>query len=76
MDPLSTARYGMMAAESRLAASAARLAGTAGQDEVGDAHETVEQIEAKAQFAANAQVATVADAMWRDLLDVQADARL
>jgi hypothetical protein len=67
MDPLSIARYGMMTAEARLAASAERVAGGAWADPV----EAVEQTLAKAQFTASAKVATVADEMWRTLLDVQ-----
>jgi len=71
MDPLSTARYGMMAAESRLAASARRVAApdVEGSDLAGEA---VEQAVARSQFAANAQVARIADQMWRALTEIQA----
>jgi flagellar basal body rod protein FlgC len=71
MDPLSIARYGMMSAENRLAASAGRVANWNGGDDVDLVAETVEQVEAKQQFAANAKVVTIADQMWRSLLDVQ-----
>ena len=71
MDPLSTARYGMMAAESRLAASASRVAASDGVDGVDYAQEVVTQIEAKQQFAANAKVVSFADDMWRALMDIQ-----
>ncbi len=71
MDPLSTARYGMMAAESRLAASASRIANWNGGDGVDLAQETVEQVQAKVQFEACAKVVGIADEMWRTLLDVQ-----
>jgi flagellar basal body rod protein FlgC len=71
MDPLSIARYGMMSAENRLSASASRVANWSGGDDVDLVAETVEQVEARQQFAANAKVVTIADQMWRSLLDVQ-----
>lgn len=71
MDPLSIARYGMMAAQDRLAKSAARIAGWSGGGDVDLASETVEQIEAKTQFEANARVVAFADEMWRSLLAIQ-----
>lgn len=72
MDPISVARYGMMTAESRLSASAGRVAGLA--DPAGDvdyAAEAVEQIEAKQAFQANVGVIKVADEMWNSLLSLQ-----
>jgi flagellar hook-associated protein FlgK len=71
MDPLSIARYGMMSAQDRLAKSANRVASWSGGDDVDLTHETVEQIEAKQQFAANAKVVSFADEMWRSLMDIQ-----
>lgn len=71
MDPLSIARYGMMSAQDRLARSSGRIARWDGGDDVDLAQETVEQIEAKTQFAANAKVVTFADDMWRALMDIQ-----
>jgi flagellar basal body rod protein FlgG len=71
MDPLSTARYGMMAAENKLAASAGRVANWNGGDEVDLVQETVTQIQAKLQFEASAKVVSIADEMWRTLLDIQ-----
>jgi hypothetical protein len=71
MDPLSIARYGMMNAESRLAASASRVADWQGGDDVDLAQETVEQIKAKLQFVASANVVHIADEMWRSLLEIQ-----
>jgi hypothetical protein len=73
MDPLSTARYGMMAAADRLSASAQRVAAWGGGADVDYAREAVEQIEAKQAFSANAQVVRFADDMWRSLLDIQTD---
>jgi flagellar basal body rod protein FlgG len=69
MDPLSTARYGMMTAQSRLARSADRVANWNGGD-VDLVQETVEQIEARTQFAANAKVVGFASDMWRALMDI------
>jgi flagellar hook protein FlgE len=71
MDPLSTARYGMMTAESRLAGSASRIASWSGGDDVDLAKETVDQVEAKQQFTASAHVVRIADQMWRALMDMQ-----
>jgi flagellar hook protein FlgE len=73
MDPLSTARYGMMAAENRLAASASRIANWNGDDSVDLAQETVEQVKAKQQFVACAHVVHVADEMWDALMKIQSD---
>ena len=68
MDPISTARYGMMAATRQLNASANRVAG--GGD-VDYASEAVGQIEARQSFKANVGVIKVADEMWQSLLDLQ-----
>jgi flagellar hook protein FlgE len=75
MDPFSIARYGMMAAEQRLTASAERVAGMASPDsDVDYASEAVEQIQAKHAFTANLGVIKVADEMWDALLGLQAHA--
>lgn len=71
MDPISTARYGMMAAERRFADSASRVARMAGDDSVDYAAEATGQIQAKHAFTANVQVVKVADEMWQALLDLQ-----
>jgi flagellar hook protein FlgE len=72
MDPLSIARYGMMSAQDRLARSASRIASWNGDSgDIDLASETVEQIEAKTQFAASAKVVSFADEMWRSLMDIQ-----
>jgi flagellar hook protein FlgE len=71
MDPISTARYGMMAATRSLEASASRVAGMAGDDSVDYAKEAVGQIEAKQAFSANVGVIKIADKMWQSLLDLQ-----
>jgi flagellar hook protein FlgE len=69
MDPISTARYGMIAATQQLTASANRIAG--GGDAVDYGAEAVGQIEAKQAFKANVGVIKVADEMWQSLLDLQ-----
>ena len=61
MDPLSTARYGMMAAERRLS-QAATMA-----DPV---EATVAASAARVQFAAQAGVVRIADETWRALMAV------
>ena len=71
MDPISTARYGIMAAERRFADSAARVARMAGDDSVDYGTEAVQQVTAKQAFTANVQVVKVADQMWQALLDLQ-----
>jgi flagellar hook protein FlgE len=71
MDPLSTARAGLMAASARFEASAQRTAG--GGDSVDYVRETVEQIEAKHAYTANLQVVRFADEMWRSLLEIQSN---
>jgi len=71
MDPISTARYGLMAAERRFTESATRTARMAGDDSVDYASEAVEQIQAKQAFSANVGVIKVADQMWQALLDLQ-----
>jgi flagellar hook-associated protein FlgK len=71
MDPISTARYGMMAASRQLAQSANRVANLSGGDPGDYATEAVNQIEAKQAFKANVQVIKVADEMWDSLLSIQ-----
>jgi flagellar hook protein FlgE len=71
MDPISIARYGMMAATQQLTASATRIAGAAGDDNVDYAQEAVTQIQAQASFKADVGVIKVADQMWQSLLDLQ-----
>lgn len=71
MDPISIARYGMMAATQQLTASATRIAGAANDGSVDYAREAVTQIEASTAFKADVGVIKVADEMWQSLLDLQ-----
>lgn len=68
MDPIATARYGMMAAAQRLKASAGRIAAP----DADLASEAVEMIGARHAFKAQVRVVQIADEMWRSLLDLQA----
>lgn len=72
MDPIATARYGMMAAAMRLEASAARVAqADGGANDVDLGVEVVEQIGAKQMFSANVGVLRAGEDMWRALLKIQ-----
>lgn len=73
MDPISTARYGMMAATQQLTGSANRIAAGGPSGNVDYASEAVTQIEAKQSFRADVGVIKVADEMWKSLLDLQSD---
>jgi flagellar basal body rod protein FlgC len=73
MDPISTARYGMMAATQALTASANRVARLGQDPSVDYALEAVTQVEARQAFKANVQVIKVADEMWDSLLSIQTD---
>jgi len=74
MDPISTARYGLMAATRRLDASATNIArmGVEGEPETDLAQETVGMIQAKTAFSANLSVIGFAQDMWDSLLKIQA----
>ena len=76
MDPIATARYGLMAASRRFEASAVNIANMRGPDGLGDASvdvakEVVEMVEAKAAFTANISVIRFAQDMWDSLLQLQ-----
>lgn len=72
MDPISTARYGLMAATQALTASASRIATGGASGDVDYAREAVTQIQASQAFKADVGVIKVADEMWQSLLDLQA----
>ncbi len=73
MDPISTARYGMMAASRSFEASAVNVAtmGVEGEPDVDLAKETVDMIQAKTAFSANISVVKFAQDMWDSLLQLQ-----
>lgn len=74
MDPISTARYGLMAASRRFETSAVNVAtmGVEGAPETDMAKETVDMIQAKTAYSANIQVIKFAQDMWDSLLQLQA----
>ena len=71
MDPLVTARYGLLAAERRFEAAATRVAAAPGDPGVDVGQELVEVIQAKQAFSANLGVMRFAQDMWRSLLEIQ-----
>jgi len=75
MDPIATARYGLMAATQRFEASATNVArmGVEGEAPVDVGQETVDMIQAKTAFSANISVIKFAQDMWDSLLDLQRD---
>lgn len=76
MDPISAARYGMMSATRRFESSAERVARMGDESsDVDLGHEVVEQVSAKQQFTASAEIVRIADKMWDALLHVQSDHR-
>jgi hypothetical protein len=75
MDPISSARAGLMAASARFEASASRTARLGFDDSVDYVTEAVEQVKAKTEFKANLQVIRFADDMWQSLLAIQHDGR-
>ena len=75
MDPIATARYGMMAAARRLEASAGQVARMGDGGEIDLAQEAASQIDAGRQFTASSRILDVADEMWRALIDLQSRKR-
>ncbi|HEX3363633.1 flagellar basal body rod C-terminal domain-containing protein [Phenylobacterium sp.] len=73
MDPISTARYGMMAAAQQLTASASRIAAGGASGSVDYASEAVTTIQASTAFKADVGVIKIADQMWQSLLDIQSN---
>jgi flagellar basal body rod protein FlgC len=72
MDPISTARYGMMAATRQLDVAATKIAGGFTGDDADYAVQAVNAVEARQAFKADVSVIKVADAMWQALLNLQA----
>lgn len=79
MDPISTARYGLMAASSKFEASAervARMGAAEGPDQAADgdtdiAQNMVDMVQAKQAFSANLTTIRFAQDMWDSLLQLQ-----
>jgi hypothetical protein len=73
MDPIATARYGMMAAAQRFDAQAARIAGPDGAEPGDFVADMTGLIETKSQFTAQVKVVRISDEMWRALIGLQAE---
>jgi flagellar basal body rod protein FlgB len=71
MDPVVTARYGLLAAERRFEAAALRIASERAGDDVDLGQEVVEMVQAKHHYSANLNVLRFAQDMWRSLLEIQ-----
>lgn len=71
MDPIATARYGLMAASRRFEASAVQISNMRGDETVDVSHEMVEMVQAKHAFSANLSVIRFAQDMWDSLLQLQ-----
>ena len=72
MDPIVTARYGLMAASRRFEASAVQIANMRSDEGVDLGREVVEMVQAKHTFSANLSVIRFAQDMWDSLLRLQA----
>ncbi len=72
MDPISTARYGMMAASRSFAAAAEEVAGFTANPDADLVGSVVGMTQAKHAFSANLNVIRFAQDMWDDLLALQA----
>ena len=71
MDPIATARYGLMAASRRFEASATQIANMRSDDSVDVGQEVVDMVQAKHAFTANLSVIRFAQDMWDSLLQLQ-----
>jgi flagellar basal body rod protein FlgC len=71
MDPISTARYGLMAASRQFETAAADVVGAASGGDQDMISGIVGMAQAKHAFAANATVIRFAQDMWDSLLRLQ-----
>jgi flagellar hook protein FlgE len=71
MDPIATARYGLMAATRRFEASAVEVSKMGGSEDVDVAGAMVEMIQSKQAFSANLSVIRFSQDMWDSLLKIQ-----
>jgi flagellar basal body rod protein FlgC len=73
MDPIATARYGLMAATRRFEASATQIANMRSDEgDVDVGQQVVDMVQAKHAFSANITVIRFAQDMWDSLLQLQA----
>ena len=71
MDPIATARYGLMAASCRFETAAAEVSRMGGDQPVDVEGAMVEMIQSKHAFTANLSVIGFAQDMWDSLLEIQ-----
>ena len=71
MDPISTARYGLMAASRRFETAAVEVSQMGGDQPVDVEGAMVEMISAKHAFSANLSVIGTSKEMWDALLEIQ-----
>ncbi len=71
MDPIATARYGLMAASQRFEAAATQIAGMGGGSTVDLGEQIVEMVQARQAFSGNLSVIRFAQDMWDSLLKLQ-----
>jgi flagellar basal body rod protein FlgG len=71
MDPIATARYGMMAASRRFETAAVEVSKMGGDAPVDVEGAMVEMIQSKHAFSANLSVIKFSQEMWDSLLDIQ-----
>ena len=71
MDPIATARYGLMAASRRFETAAVEVSQMGGDQAVDVEGAIVEMIQSKHAFSANLSVIKFSQEMWDSLLDIQ-----
>jgi flagellar hook protein FlgE len=71
MDPIATARYGLMAASRRFESAAVEVSRMGGDEPVDVESAMVEMIQGKHAFSANLSVIEFSKDMWDALLDIQ-----
>lgn len=73
MDPISTARYGLLAASRRFETAAVDVSRMGGDEPVNVEGAMVEMVQAKTAFKANLSVIATSNEMWDALLDIQSE---
>jgi len=71
MDPIATARYGLMAASRRFETAAVEVSRMGGDEPVDVEGAMVDMIQAKTAFSANLSVIRFSQDMWDSLLKTQ-----
>jgi flagellar hook protein FlgE len=71
MDPIATARYGLMAASRRFETAAVEVSRMGGDQPVDVEDAMVEMVQSKHAFSANLSVIKFSQEMWDSLLDIQ-----